>query len=167
MAMSYKVLGVAAISAALLIAQGPGFGSRRGGHLQNGTSPGGMDNRLERLAVVLSLDEAQKVKAEAIFNAARESAAALQPSIVETRENLREAVQANAGNIDELAASLGALMGQMHAIHAKATAQFRAILNAGQQEQFDGLHGRSFGRRGHGRGGMGMDCMGGAGTATT
>ncbi|HBY61686.1 MAG TPA: hypothetical protein DEH78_17835, partial [Solibacterales bacterium] len=96
----------------------------------------------------LSLTEAQKTQAAAIFTAADTAADALEPKIAASRTALADAVKANAApaQIDQLSAAHGTLIGQMTAIRTKAQAAFYALLSTEQKAIFDGLRGGPGGR---------------------
>jgi len=105
-------------------------------HFRNG-SRGGM--MLRRLAAGLNLSDAQKQQAQSIFSAARESAAPIQAQLRQNRQALAAAVKSGASNaqIDQLASSMGPLLSQAAAIHAKSLAQFYSILTPDQKAKLD------------------------------
>jgi Spy/CpxP family protein refolding chaperone len=140
---------VAALSAAAMFAQGTG---RRG---PGGTPPDpqamvGM--RVNRLATVLSLTDAQKAEATSIFTNAHTASQGVQTNLRTVRESLAEAVKKNdAGSIDALATQTGTLTGQLIAIESKADAAFYALLTPDQQAKYDAMpRGVGFGGPGGG-----------------
>jgi Spy/CpxP family protein refolding chaperone len=112
-----------AILAAALLAQGPS-----------------VQNRVDRLATLLSLTDAQKAKATTIFTDALTAGEPIQSSLHDNRQSLADAVKKNdTATISTLAATAGSLSGQLTAINAKADAAFYAILTADQQAKYDTL----------------------------
>jgi len=115
-------------------------------------------HRVDRLAQILTLTDAQKAQAVSIFTNAATAGSALQTDMRTLHDSLATAIKANAtANIDTLAAQIGALEGKLAAINAKAEAAFYATLTADQQAKY--------GVRGHGMGGPGGRGMGGPGGA--
>jgi len=114
-----------------------------------GRGPGGtqltaeemLAKRLERLTTLLSLDATQQAKAKTIFTDELTAATALRTNEQTARDALNTAVKASASDaqLDQLAAALGVIEGQMAAVHAKAQVKFRAILNSTQLEKLDAL----------------------------
>jgi len=124
--------------------------AQRGGH---GPGPGGpRGNRIDFLATVLSLTDAQKAQATAIFEAAETASAAFRETQATQRTALNDAAKSNAADaaIDQLAATLGATSGQLAAIQTKAFAKFYALLTAEQRTKLDELHANGRGMRGPG-----------------
>ncbi len=135
---AWKLATAAVIAAGVAIAQGPGYG-RWGANPQTG-SQSTQDFRLERLTQLLSLDAGQQAQAKAIFDKESADSQALQPSLVQAQTNLHNAIRTGKG-IDTLSAGLGTILGQMHAIHTTAMAQFYNILTPAQKDQFDKYQG--------------------------
>jgi len=104
----------------------------------------GGGNRLDFLAGYLSLTEAQKTQAKAIFDAAATASETARGQAQTANEALRTAVKANAtdAEFDRLGAALGAVEGQMAAIQAKASAKFYALLTAEQKAKYDEMSSR-------------------------
>lgn len=104
-------------------------------------------SRLDYLAGYLSLTDAQKTQAQAIFTAAQSAAETARGQMDSARTALSTAIKANASEseLDRLAAAIGAIEGQLAAIHAKAEAKFYALLTAEQRTKYDA---RGNGRRG-------------------
>ncbi len=125
---------LATIAGGVLLAQGPGFG--RGFAGGQGAAQTTTDFRLERWSQLLSLDAGQQQQAKTIIENASAAEQAVQPELIQARANLQAAVKTG-GDIDNLAASLGTLLGKMHAIQANAMAQFYRILTPSQREQWD------------------------------
>jgi len=134
-------LAVAALAMPML-AQGPrpmgGFG-------------GGEGRRLEFLSGYLTLSETQKTQAEAIFDAASTAGQTLRGQAQSAREVLQTAVKAGGADtqIDQLAAALGTVEGQMAAVHAKAESKFYALLSTEQKAKYDSMRRGPGGPRGH------------------
>ena len=139
-----QLLTLALLFSAALFAQG------RGGH---GPGPGGpRGNRIDFLATVLSLTDAQKTQATAIFEAAETASTTLRETQALQRTALNDAAKSNAADaaIDQLAATLGATSGQLTAIQTKAFAKFYALLTTEQRTKLDELHANGRGMRGPG-----------------
>lgn len=120
--------------------------AQRGGH-----GPGGpRGNRIDFLATVLSLTDAQKTQATAIFDAAETASTPLRETQATQRTALNDAAKSNATDvaIDQLAAALGATSGQLAAIQTKAFAKFYALLTTEQKTKLDELHANGRGMRG-------------------
>jgi len=120
---------------------------------QRGHGPGGPGgNRVDFLATVLSLTDAQKTQATAIFDAAETASTSLRETHAQQRTALNDAAKSNASDasIDQLAATLGATSGQLAAIQTKAFAKFYALLTTEQRTKLDALHANGRGMRGPG-----------------
>lgn len=123
--------------------------AQRGGH-----GPGGpRGNRIDFLATVLSLTDAQKTQATAIFEAAETASTTLRETQAQA---LNDAAKSNAADaaIDQLAATLGSTSGQLAAIQIKAFARFYALLTTEQRTKLDELktNGRGIGELSFGPG---------------
>ncbi len=96
------------------------------------------------MAGYLNLTDSQKEQAKAIHAASATQMQELQGKQESAREALQDAIKQNKadGEIDQLAAAIGALNGQSAAIMAKQQKQFRAILTAEQLEKLDSREGR-------------------------
>ena len=134
-----RYLAAAAFSAALVFAQGPrprGFGPA-------GTPPDPatmIQMRVSYLVSLLGLSDAQKTQATTIFTNASTAAQSILTNVQTDRDALAAAIKANStATIDQLAASIGTLEGQLTAINAKADAAFYAILTAAQQATYDSM----------------------------
>lgn len=116
------------VLAALPVLAQPGPGMRGGG-----------GNRLDYLAGYLSLTDAQKTQAQAIFDAAAAATETARGQLDSARTALTTAVKANASDaeIDRLSAAIGVIHGQVTAIQAKAQAKFYALLTAEQKTKYD------------------------------
>ena len=110
-------------------------------------------SRLDFLAGYLTLTDAQKAQAKTIFDAASAAATTAQGQLTAAHDALGAAIKANRADseLDRLAAAVGAIHGQIQAIHAKAMAKFYALLTAEQKTKFDTLSSRA-GGGGGGRG---------------
>ena len=126
-----------------------------------------IQTRVNFLATLLSLTDAQKSQALTIYTNAYTAAQALQTTMQTDRQNLTTAVKSNnTASIDQIAASIGTLDGQRLAISSKADAAFYALLTADQQTKYDALaHGGPGGGPGGpgGPGGFGPAGFRGAG----
>jgi Spy/CpxP family protein refolding chaperone len=130
------------LNATAALAQGP-----------RGHGPGGpRGNRIDFLATVLSLTDAQKTQATAIFDAAETASASLRETQASQRMALNDAAKSNAADaaIDQLAATLGATSGQLAAIQTKAFAKFYALLTTDQRTKLDEVKANGRGMRGPG-----------------
>lgn len=130
-----KSIAAAVLSATLVFAQG------HGPHGQGGTPPDPqtmIQNRVDHLATLLTLTDAQKTQATAIFTNAFSSSQTLQTTLRTARESLPAAVKANnPASIDTIAASIGTFTGQLTAIQSKADAAFYNLLTADQRTKYD------------------------------
>lgn len=118
-------------------------------------------NRLEFLAGYLALSDTQKTQAQSIFDAAESASETARGQLTAASDALKAAVKTNApdSDLDRLGAAVGAVQGQMAALHAKASAKFYALLTADQKTKFDALGDRGGMGPGGGRrpgGGMGQ-----------
>jgi hypothetical protein len=96
--------------------------------------------RVSRLAVQLSLTDAQKASAITIFTNAITAAEALHTSLQANHTAMQTAIQKNdTATIDTLATQAGTLDGQLTAINAKANAAFYALLTSAQQTAFNSM----------------------------
>jgi Spy/CpxP family protein refolding chaperone len=103
--------------------------------------PRGRGNSLDFLAGYLTLTDAQKTAATAIFAAAETASETARGSLTAARTALNTAVKANASDaeLDRLAAAVGVIDGQLAGIQAKAQAKFYALLTAEQKTKYDAL----------------------------
>ena len=145
----------AALSAAMLCAQGPG--ARAG----SGTPPDPttmIQMRVNHLTTLLDLSDAQKTQALTIFTNAYNASQTAMTMLKTDRDSLANAIKTNnTATIDQLSATIGGLEGQVLGINAKANAAFYAILTPDQQTKYDALGhgpgagpGPGFGPRFHG-----------------
>ena len=94
--------------------------------------------RVDFLATQLSLTDDQKAKATTIFTNAFTASQTIRSNLQTARESLFSAVKKNdTAAIDQLAATMGSLTGQLTAIESKADAAFYAILTTDQQAKYD------------------------------
>lgn len=147
------ICAAVAMSAVLVSAQGMG---RRNGA---GTPPDPqtmVQMRVDRLATLLNLTDAQKAQATSIFTNAMTASQSIHPNTQTARQSLADAIKKNDGAaIDSLSANIGNLMGQLVGIESKADAAFYALLTADQQAKYDAMpHGFGGGMRGPGGPGM-------------
>lgn len=94
------------------------------------------------VAGYLDLNEVQKSDAEAIFDAARESAQPVMEQLRQGHEAVRNAIKSGAPEqeVENLASQQGVLMGQVAGIYAKAFSRFYALLTPEQKEKAEKLH---------------------------
>jgi Spy/CpxP family protein refolding chaperone len=99
------------------------------------------------------LTAAQAAQATSIFTAAQSASATLETTLDTDRTNLQAAVKSNTtATIDQLAAAIGTLDGQLLDIRSKADAAFYAILTAAQQTKLGTIGGPGGFGGGPGRG---------------
>ncbi|MEJ1928938.1 Spy/CpxP family protein refolding chaperone [Nostoc sp. NIES-2111] len=120
-------------------------------------SSSGSSRRLNFLAGYLSLTDAQKAQAQTIFDNAATAAETVRGQMESARTSLQTAIKANASaaELDRLSAAIGVLHGQATAIHAKAEAQFYALLTTEQRAKYDEMPGPGAGGPGGSGGGRG------------
>jgi Spy/CpxP family protein refolding chaperone len=125
-------------------------------------SSGGSGRRLNFLAGYLSLTDAQKTAAQAIFDAADTAATTAQGQMAAAQTALKTAIKATTSDaeLDRLAAAIGTIQGQVTAIRAKAESKFYALLTAEQKAKYDQMGSNS----GGGPGGRGPRGRFGGGT---
>ena len=114
--------------------------------LLSGQPPGGRhhddesfaERRVHDLTRRFDLTESQRRQALTIFTEADRTAEPLEDRIEQARRNLRDATRRNAtpAEIDQLAAIIGTLAGQLEAINAKADTAFHNTLTDKQREEF-------------------------------
>jgi len=127
-----KLAGVTALAAGLALGQNA---PPRNPHARQGPHAG--------MGAFLNLTDSQKQQAESIFSAARESAASVSAQLKQDRQALAAAAKSGStAEIDRLANSMGPLIAQSTAIHAKAFAQFYAILTQEQKDKLGNRMGR-------------------------
>ena len=150
----FKTVVLTAISAGLVFGQGP-FGPRNdfGGGPGVASDPATQIARqVARLTTLLDLTTAQATQATSIFTAAQAAAAPLQTTLDTDQTNLQAAIKSNTtATIDQLAAAIGTIEGQLLDIRAKADAAFYAILTTAQQTKLGSID--DFGGGGRGPGG--------------
>lgn len=131
-----QFLGMAALSATLVFAQRPG--SRVAGTPPDPATM--IQMRVDRLATLLSLTDAQKAQATTIFTDAFTAGQSIHTSLQTDHDSLSAAVKANdTASIDKVSGLIGTLHGQLTAINSKADAAFYAILTADQKAKYDAL----------------------------
>lgn len=122
-----------------------------GGGIQNSTDA--IARRVEFLTALLTLTTAQASQATTIFTNAAAAVTPLQTSLETAHTSLKAAVQSNnTAQIDQLAAQIGTLSGQVLAARNKAEAAFYALLTAEQRTRYDAAGDRGPGGRGRGPG---------------
>ena len=156
-----RSIALVLLLAAVTLAQRP-FGDMTG----SAPDPTTMIQRhIQRLTNLLSLTPAQVTQATTIFTSSMNAVTPLQSTLNTDRQSLQTAVKGNAtATIDQLAAAMGTLSGQIIAIQNKADAAFYAILTPDQQTKLNTTGGMGGGMGpGGGRGMMGGGRMGGGG----
>ena len=138
--------------AATLMAQRPGPRAAAG-PLDPATAA---QNQVTRLTMLLDLTSAQAAQVLTMFTNSFTATRSLQTTLDLDRQTLDTAITTNALSvIDQMAANIGTLQGQITAIQSKASAAFYAILTSAQQtkatqfggvEAFGGPGGRGPGR---------------------
>jgi len=109
--------------------------------------------RVNQLATLLSLTDAQKSQALTIYTNAYTAGQTLMTTLRTAQQSLLAAVKSNnVASIDQLAATIGSPDGQRIAIDSKADAAFYALLTADQQARYDALPHGPGGPRGPGIG---------------
>ena len=95
------------------------------------------ERRVQDLTRRFDLTEAQRRQALTIFTEADRSAEPFEDRLEQARRQLRDATKRNASNaeIDQLAAVVGTLTGQLEAINAKADTAFHNTLTDKQREE--------------------------------
>ncbi len=152
-----SICAAVAMSAALVSAQGMG---RR----NPGTPPDQqtmIQRRVDTLATMLNLTDAQKAQATTIFTNAITASQNIHQNMLTARDSLAGAIKTNDGAaIDSLSVNIGNLMGQIVAIESKADAAFYALLTPDQQAKYEAMP-RGYGGGMRGSGMMGPGMMGG------
>ena len=122
-----------------------------------------IQTRVSRLATLLGLTDTQQSQATTIFTNAYNASQTIQTSLQTAQQSLTSAVRANStATIDQVAANIGTLQGQLLAINAKADAAFYAILTTDQRTKYDAMpHGGPGGGFGPGGPGFGPAFRGG------
>ena len=129
-------LSVTALAAGMLLADTPA------------AVQGNRGSRIQRMAIVLGLTDAQKTQAKSIFDAGPQAAQPLFKQIRTVRQSLHSAATGGGGDVDQLSSQLGTLTGQLAAIHTQSMAQFYALLTPDQQAKAQALRRTGGGRRG-------------------
>ena len=149
-----RLLAVATLSAAAILAQGPRHEHDLGhGSATPPDTATVVQRQVSFLTTLLTLTTGQVTQATTIFTTAINAITPLQTSIATARTSLAAAVKSNAtATIDQLSTTIGTLTGQITAIDNKADAAFYALLTADQKTKLDQLGADGFG--GHGLGGI-------------
>ena len=129
-----NVAGAAVLAAGMALAQSaPAQNSPHAG--RHGAQAGSM---IDRLSARLNLTDTQKQQAQSIFAEARKSAQPVRAQIRQDKQALAAAVKSGAkADIDRISKNMGPLLAQASAIHAKAFANFYAILTPDQKSKVD------------------------------
>ena len=140
-----NVAGAAVLAAGMAFAQdAPAQNPPRAG--RHGAQAGSM---IDRLSARLNLTDSQKQQAQSIFAEARKSAQPVRAQIRQNKQALAAAVKSGSqADIDRISNTMGPLLAQASAIHAKAFAQFYATLTPDQKSKVD----QRLGQRASGRG---------------
>jgi Spy/CpxP family protein refolding chaperone len=104
------------------------------------------ERRTQFLVARLNLTDAQKQQVLALYTSADQNSQALEDKLSQARRALRDASKRNAPytEIDQLAGTVGGLVGQLEAIQAKADTSVYNTLTAEQRQKID----RGYGGRG-------------------
>ena len=155
-----RVLLAGAFATALALAQNPGRPNPGNGNNGNGERQGPPDpatmiqRRVDRLAVLLSLTDAQKTQATTIFTNAASSATTILANLRTQHQMLQTAIQHNdVTTINQVAKTIGDLTAQLTAGASIAEALFYQSLTPDQQTKLNQLGPR--GRMGFGPPGPG------------
>ena len=137
--LSGSLFIAATLSAALVFAQGPRPQASGGSGTPH--DPSSMiQTRVNRLATLLGLTDAQKTQATTIFTNAFTASQSILTSLEAAHQSLSAAVTANStSTIDQVSGTIGTLEGQLLAINSKADATFYAILTSDQQTKFEAM----------------------------
>lgn len=105
------------------------------------TAGNGSTSRLNFLTGYLSLTDAQKAQATTIFTAADTASQTANGQLTAARTALNAVIKNNPpdAQVDQLAAAVGVVEGQLAAIRTKAQAKFYALLTAEQKTKYDQL----------------------------
>jgi periplasmic protein CpxP/Spy len=135
-------LGAGALAAGIAFAQvSPATPSTGTSSTTRGAHHDFMRQRFAKLSQELSLTDTQQTQAKAIFSHARQEAQPLRAQLKQNREALATAMKAdNTGQIKQLSATRGSLMGKVAAIHTEAAAKFYQTLTPEQRVKADQLH---------------------------
>jgi Spy/CpxP family protein refolding chaperone len=134
-------LGAGALAAGMAFAQAPSAATAPEPGTSSSVTPGThrqmMQKRIDRLTRELSLTPSQQSQAKSIFSKASADATPLRSQLKANTSALRAAVKANdRGQIDQLSATEGNLIGKMVAIRSNANASFYRTLTPEQQTKF-------------------------------
>jgi Spy/CpxP family protein refolding chaperone len=128
-------LGAANVSAQTVTVHGsgPGMGLT--------TSMAAPIDQIDFVSGYLNLSTAQTEQAKPLFKSERDATTALFDSMKQAQEALTAAEKSNQpdSEIERLAAAVGAVHGQLAAIHSKTFMRFRALLSADQISKLDKL----------------------------
>ncbi len=123
--------------AGLLLAQDPGTGASQ----QPANQYPRFARHLNMIATALDLTAAQKEQAHNILADARQSAQPIRQQWQQSHQSMVAAVKAgDSVQIDQIAANMGVLQGQLTAIGAKAFAQIYALLTPQQKAKADQIY---------------------------
>ena len=116
-----------------------------------------VQRRVEMLTTVLGLTDSQKTQALKIFTEAQTAATTARAKITTYQDAMTAGVKKHdLTAIEQAAAALGTIHGNVLAINAKADAAFYIILTPDQQAKYDKMpHGAGMGGMGGMGGGMG------------
>ncbi len=130
-------IGVAGLAAGMAFAQAPQGAAAGHPHRMEGRR----EMRRKMMTGYLGLTDQQQTQAKAIFSSAHDSAQPVRQQLKQVRTDLRAAIEAGQP-VNDLAANEGKLRGQLVAIRANAAEQFRGLLNPGQLQKLQELHGK-------------------------
>jgi Spy/CpxP family protein refolding chaperone len=126
-----RIAAITLLAAGYLVAQPP---MERGHNDQTWA-----ERRTQFLASRLNLTDTQKQQVLSLYTATDQNSEALENKLAQARRSLREATRRNAPDteIDQLAATIGFLFGQLEAIQAKADTAVYNTLTAEQRQKMD------------------------------
>jgi hypothetical protein len=155
-----KVSRIGTLSASLLLAPAVFAQGQFGPRDTPGTPPDPatmIANQVARLTTLLDLTTAQATQATSIFTAAQTTISALRTTLQSDQTSLQTAIKSNTtATIDQMAAAIGTIEGQILDARSQAEAAFYAILTTAQQTKLSAVGGLGLlggGPGGPGRGG--------------
>jgi Spy/CpxP family protein refolding chaperone len=139
-----RLAAVGAVAAGMIFAQAPAPAQAPTAQPnQNRTATNHRAIARRHMFQALNLTPAQKQSAKAIFQQAREAARPVRDQLRQNREAMTAAVKAdNKGQIEQLSAERGKLMGQLTTARTEAMASFYHELTPQQRAKADQIHQR-------------------------
>jgi Spy/CpxP family protein refolding chaperone len=96
-------------------------------------------DRLTFLTSFLTLTAAQQEQAKTVLSDEESAVKPLMDQMKEASDELTSAMKTPDGDIDEVAAQIGSISGQLVALDAKAAARIYQLLTSAQKQRFDQL----------------------------